>query len=256
MWLPSWVPATAAFKDRVRSETRLLDNTILDDQGCESLEELLLEDDWRAAVDVRVYEVCQLRRASLLGDTPLSAVFCEALRLNRPGRNAKTLRDLREEVQRLLQRYALEDIDSWSSRLRCFVLEEPSLLNWVYNSRAPLVARDLWRERQYCLREPSCGINAVRVSEVDKAVLRRDWALLSAHGVLYGGAAEVVDAAEEAARHALEFEERGEVMKLLSVEKPVRRSRRGTRSAAAAARRQQQRKQAGAMHALGDCDLD
>ena len=256
MWLPSWVPATAAFKDRVRSETRLLDNTILDDQGCESLEELLLGDDWRAAVDVRVYEVCQLRRASLLGDTPLSAVFCEALRLNRPGRNAKTLRDLREEVQRLLQRYALEDIDSWSPRLRCFVLEEPSLLNWVYNSRAPLVARDLWRERQYCLREPSCGINAVRVSEVDKAVLRRDWAWLSAHGVLYGGAAEAVDAAEEAARHALEFEERGEVMKLLSVEKPVLRSRRGTRSAAAAARRQQQSKQAGAMCALGDCDLD
>ena len=136
------------------------------------------------------------------------------------------------------------------------MLEEPSLLNWVYNSQAPLVARDLWRERQYCLREPSCGINAVRVSEVDKAVLRRDWAWLSAHGVLYGGAAEVVDAAEEAARHALEFEERGEVMKLLSVEKPVRRSRRGTRSAAAAAQEQQQRKQAGAMRALGDCDLD
>ena len=177
-------------------------------------------------------------------------------RLNRPARNAKTLRDLREEVQRLLQRYALEDIDSWSPRLRCFVLEEPSLLNWVYNSRAPLLARDLWRERQYCFREPSCGINAVRVSEVDKAVLRRDWAWLSAHGVLYSGAAEVVDAAEEAARHAFEFEERGEVMKLLSVEKPVRRSRRGTRSAAAAARRQQQRKQAGAMRALGDCDLD
>ena len=82
MWLPSWVPATAAFKDRVRSDTRLSDNTILDDQGCESLEGLLLEDDWRAAVDVRVYEVCQLRWASLLGDNPLSAVFCEALRLN------------------------------------------------------------------------------------------------------------------------------------------------------------------------------
>ena len=104
------------------------------------------------------------------------------------------------------------------------MLEEPSLLHWVYNSRAPLVARDLWHERQYCLREPSCGINAVRVSEVDKAVLRRDWAWLSAHGVLYGGAVEVVDAPEEAARHALEFEERGEVMKLLSVDKPVRRS--------------------------------
>ena len=57
-----------------------------------------------------------------------------ASRLNRPGRNAKTLRDLREEVQRLLQRYALDDIDSWSPRLRTFVLEEPSLLNWVYNS--------------------------------------------------------------------------------------------------------------------------
>ena len=242
MWLPLWVPATAAFKNRVRSETRLLDNTILDDQGCESLEELLLENDWRAAVDVRVYEVCQLRRASLFGDNPLFAVFCEALRLNRPGRNAKTLRDLREEVQCLLQRYALEDIDFRSPRLRCFVLEELSLLNWVYNSRAPLVARDLWRERQYCLREPSCRVSAVRVSEVDKAVLRRDSSWLSAHGVLYGGAAEVVDAADEAARHALEFEERGEVMKLLSVEKPVRRSRRGTRSAAAAARRQQQRK--------------
>ena len=129
-------------------------------------------------------------------------------------------------------------------------------MNWVYNSRAPLVARDLWRERQYCLRELSCGINAVRVSELDKAVLRRDWAWRSAHSVLYGGAAEVVDAAEEAARHVLEFEERGDVTKLLSVEKPVRRSRRGTRSAAAAARRQQQRKRAGAMRALGDCDLD
>ena len=73
---------------------RLLDNTILDDQGCESLEELLLEDDWCAAVEVQVYEVCQLRQASLLGITPLSAVFCEALRLNQPCRNAKTLRDL------------------------------------------------------------------------------------------------------------------------------------------------------------------
>ena len=256
MWLPSWVPATAAFKNRVHSETRLLDNTILDDQGCESPEELLLEDDSRAAVDVLVNEVCQLPRASLLGATPLSAVFCEALRLNQPGCNAKTLRDLREEVQRLLQKYALEDIDSWSPRLRCFVSEGPSLLNWVYNSRAPLVARDLWRERQYWLRDPSCRVRAVRVSEVDKAWLRRDWAWLRVHGVLYGGAAEVVDAAEEAACHALEFEERGEVMKLLSVEKPVRRSRRGTRSAAAAARRQQQRKQAGAMRALGDCDLD
>ena len=109
------------------------------------------------------------------------------------------------------------------------MLEEPSLLNWVYNSRAPLVARHLWRGRQYCLREPSCWVSAVRVSEVDKAVLRRDWAWLSAHGVLYGGAAEVVDAAEEAARHALESEERGAVMKLLSVEKPVRRSRKGTK---------------------------
>ena len=136
------------------------------------------------------------------------------------------------------------------------MLEEPSLLNWLYNSRAPLVARDLWCQRQYCLRKPSCRVNAVRVSEVDKAVLRRDWALLSAHGVLYVGAAEVVDAAEEAARHALEFEERGKVMKLLSVQKPVRRSRRGTRSAATAARRQEQRKQAGAMRALGDCHLD
>ena len=38
------------------------------------------------------------------------------------------------------------------------MLEEPSLLNWVYNSRAPLVARDLWRDRQYCLREPSVGL--------------------------------------------------------------------------------------------------
>ena len=76
------MPATAAFRDRVHSETRLLDNTILDDQGCESLEELWLEDDWRAAVEVRVYEVCQLSRARLLGNTPLSAVFCEALRLN------------------------------------------------------------------------------------------------------------------------------------------------------------------------------
>ena len=46
------------------------------------------------------------------------------------------------------------------------------------------------------------------------------------------------------------------MMKLLSAEKPVWRLRRGTRSAAAAARRQQQRKQAGAMRALGDCDLD
>ena len=256
MWLPLWVPATAAFKDRVHSERRLLDNTILDDQGCESLEELLLEDDWRAAVDVRGYEVCQLRRASLLGDTPLPAVFCEVLRLNSPGCNAKTLRDLREELQRLHQRYALEDADSWSPRLRCFVLEEPSLLNWVYNSQTPLVACDLWRERQYCLPEPSYRVNAVPVNEVNKAVLRRDWAWLSAHGLLYGGAAEVVDAAEEAARHALEFEERGEVMKLLSVEKPVRHSRRGTTSAAAAARRQQQRKQADTMCALGDCDLD
>ena len=87
-------------------------------------------------------------------------------------------------------------------------------MNSVYNSGAPFVARDLWRERQYCLPEPSCRVNAVRVSEVDKTVLRRDWAWLSAHGVLYGGAAEVVAAAEEAARHALEFEERGEVMKL------------------------------------------
>ena len=256
MWLPSWVPAAAAFKDRVHSETRLLDNTILDDQGCGAYEELLLEDDWRAAVDVRVYEVCQLRRASLWGDNPLSAVFCEALRLNQPGRKAKTLRDLREDLQRLLQRYALEDIDSWSPRLQCLVLEEPSLLNWVYNSRAPLVARDLWRERQYCLRETSCRVSAVRFSEVDKAVLRPDWAWLSTQGVLHGGAVVVVEAAEEAARHALEFEERGAVMKLLSVEKPVRRSRRGTRSAAAAAARQQQRKQAGAMRALGDCDLD
>ena len=119
---------------RLQGQGSLRDDTILDDQGCESLEELLLEDDWRAAVDVRVYEVCQLRRASLLGDNALSDVFCEALRLNRPGRNAKTLCDLREEVQRLLQRYALEDIDSWSPRLRCFVLEEPSLLNWVYKS--------------------------------------------------------------------------------------------------------------------------
>ena len=87
-------------------------------------------------------------------------------------------------------------------------------------------------------------------------MLRRDWAWLSAHGMLYGGAAEVVDAAEEAARHALEFEERGEVMKLLSVGKPVWRWRRGTGSAAAAARRRQQRKQAGAMRTLGDYDLD
>ena len=222
------MPATAAFKNRVHSETRLLDNDILDDQGCESLEELLLEDHWRAAVDVRVYEVCQLRPASLLADNPLSAVFWEALRLNRPGRNAKTLRDLGEEVQRLLQTYALEDIDSWSPRLRCFVLEELSLLNWVYNCRAPLVARDLWRERQDCWRELSFRVSAVRVSEVDKAVLRCDWAWLSAHDVLYGGAAEVVDAAEEVARHVLEFEEHGEVMNLLSMEKPVRRLRRGT----------------------------
>ena len=164
-------------------------------------------------MDIRVYEVCQLRRASLLGDIPLSAVFCEGLRLNRPGRNAKTLRDLQEEVQGLLQRYALEEIESWSPRLCSYVLEEPSLLNWVYNPRAPLVARDLWREKQYCLREPSCCVSAVRVSEVDKAVLRRNWAWLSSHAVLYGRAAEVVDAAEEAARHALEFEERGKVMK-------------------------------------------
>ena len=82
MWLPSWVPATAAFKDRVHSEMRLLDNTILDYQGTEPLEELLPEGDWRVAVPVQVYEVCQLRQASLLGDNPLSAVFSEAPRLN------------------------------------------------------------------------------------------------------------------------------------------------------------------------------
>ena len=66
----------------------------------------------------------------------------------------------------------------------------------------------------------------MRVSELEKAVLHYDWAWLSSHGVLYGPDAEVIDAAEQAARHELEFQERSEGMKLLSVEKSARRSRR------------------------------
>ena len=128
MWLLLWLPATGPFKDRVHSERRLSDNNLLADLGCESLQELLLQDDWRAPVDVLVYEVFQLR---LLGAAPLCSVFCEGLRLNVPGRNTKIVRDLREQLRRLLRGYALEDIDSCSSRLCCFVLEEPSLWNWV-----------------------------------------------------------------------------------------------------------------------------
>ena len=122
------MPVAVVFEDRVHLETRLLDNTIVDDQRCESLEELLLEDE---VVHVLVYEVCHLRCESLVRAARLSSVFCEALRLNPPGRDAKTLLDHRKEAHRLLRRYALEDIDSWSARLRCFMLQEPALLNWV-----------------------------------------------------------------------------------------------------------------------------
>ena len=125
------MPATAAFKDRFTRRHGCWTTPFLDDQCCESLEELLLEDDLRASVDLGVHEVCQLRRASLLGATPHCSVVCQTVTRNQPGRNRKTLRDLRGEVQRLLRRYAIADIDSWSPRLRCFVLEELSLLNWV-----------------------------------------------------------------------------------------------------------------------------